>query len=204
MRTNGSVAIPEDMQETKDAHDGRKFLEKLSLLCPLGEPITNTALSYCLHQVSAMPGVPKQTINAIHATAFLLVEIEELAINETVRDTFDSQITEFTSDMKLLVDDVNTKIDNHLQGALDQIDKAALKVATKIGAGARPNQNVTTTYASALINPPPNINPKLAAKEGIRARQFLLTGIKESAFGQYDTQRLNYAEGRKHTHQSRL
>ena len=37
------------------------------------------------------------------------------------------------------------------------------------------------TYVSALINPPPHANPKLAAREGIKACQFALTGIKESA-----------------------
>jgi hypothetical protein len=34
------------------------------------------------------------------------------------------------------------------------------------------------------------VNPKLAAKEGIKSRQFVLMGIKESAFGQHDTQKL--------------
>lgn len=43
---------------------------------------------------------------------------------------------------------------------------------------------------SILANPPPNVNPKLVAREGIRARQFLIVGIKESAFGQYDAQKL--------------
>ena len=46
------------------------------------------------------------------------------------------------------------------------------------------------TYASAIFNPPPHVNPKLAAKEGIKARQFLLLGVKESVFRQYDTQKL--------------
>ena len=32
-------------------------------------------------------------------------------------------------------------------------------------------------YADALIHPPPHANPRLAAREGIRARQVLLEGI---------------------------
>ena len=188
---NNNISVPEDMQDIKTAHDGRKFLEKYSLLCPPGEPITNAALAYCLHQVSAMQGVPKQTVNAIRATAFLLEEIEEQAINETIRSAFESQITEFTSDMKMLADDVRTKIDEHQKEALTQLTQATAKATASILVAPRAAQaSQANTYASALINPPPNDNPKLAAREGIRAHQFLITGIKGSAFGQYNMQQL--------------
>ena len=195
-KTNSNVSVPEEMQDIKDCRDGRKFLEKHSLYCPPGEPASNSTLAYCLHQISAMPNVPKQTVNAIRATAFMLEEIEEMAINETIRIAFDSQITEFTSDMKILAEDVNAKIDGHLKTALAQIEKAAAAAETHpqeptaARNGAGPVAPSTTSYSSALINPPPNVNPKLAAREGIRARQVLLTGIKESAFGQYDSQKL--------------
>jgi citrate lyase gamma subunit len=159
------VTTPEDLQDIKNAHEGRKFLEKFSLLSPPGEPVSNAAISTCLHQISALAGVSKQAINAIRAAAFLLEELEEIAINETVRDAFDCQITEFTSDMKMLVDDVNTKIDDHLKGALEQIAKAAEKVAAHpASTGKQPEHasapSTTThatyaTYATALINPPP-------------------------------------------------
>ena len=109
-RKNGNLATPDELQDIKNAIEGRKFLEKHSLLCPPGEPATHEALSICLHQVSALPGLQKQAINAIRAVAFLLEELEESAINETIRDAFDSQITEFTSDMKILLEDVNEKM----------------------------------------------------------------------------------------------
>jgi hypothetical protein len=189
-RRNGSISTPEELQDIKNAHDGRKFLEKHSLLCPPGEPATNAALSCCLHQISAMAGVPKQSVNAIRAAAFLLEEIEELAINETIRSAFDNHVTEFTTDMKLLVEDVNTKITDHLKTAMGQLEKAAEKGYRATAVSTPPAQASTNTYAAALVNPLLNVNPKLAAKEGIKARQFLLTGIKESPFGQYDTQRL--------------
>ena len=88
------------------------------LLCPPGEPVSHEALSICLHQISTLAGLPKQAINTIRSAAFLLEELEENAINETVKDAFDSQITEFTLDMKMLIDDVNTKIDEHLKTAV--------------------------------------------------------------------------------------
>ena len=191
----GSISIPEDMQEIKDAKDGRDFLEGNLLLCPPGEPASNGNLSICLHQISAMPGIPRRVVNAIRAAAFLLEQTEELAINETVRSAFSSQIDEFESDMKLLIEHVNTKIDDHLKESLDQLAQAAAKVptATNLGNAAvpgGPETNAARSYASALLNPPPHANPKIAAKEGIRARQFLLLGIKESAVSHFDAQKL--------------
>ena len=194
-KRNGSISIPEEYQDIKNLHEGRKFLEKHMLLCPPGELATNTAISYCLHQISGMAGVPKQVVNAIRATAFLLEEIEEMAVNETVRSAFDSQLTEFTADMKMLAEDVNTKIDNHLKAVLDQIEKTASRIPpqTVTTEASKPTRQATTTipsYASALVKPPPNADPKLAAREGIKARQFLLTGISRSRLGQHDTQML--------------
>ena len=60
--------------------------------------------------ITALPGLQKHAINAIRAVASLLEELEESTINKTVRDTFDSQIMEFTSDMKILIEDLNEKI----------------------------------------------------------------------------------------------
>ena len=186
-KAGGNIATPEESQDIKDSLEGRKFLEKYSLLCPAGEPASNGSIAYCLHQISVMAGLPKQAVNAVRASAFLLEEIEELAINETIRTAFDSQITEFTSDMKLLIEDANIKIDQHLKEAVEQATQA-LKLAHMPPAQSPPTAQTTRTtnsthtanpYASALINPPPNVNPILAAKEGIKARQFLLVGIKE-------------------------
>ena len=186
-KRNGSLSTLDELQDIKTALDGRKYLERHLLLCPPGEPTSHGTLSTCLHQISAMAGLTKQAINAIRSTALLLQELEENTINETVKNAFDSQITEFTSDMKLLIEDVNEKIDNHLKTALSQ---AAHNATPQPPANQGPNGDITPTYASVLANPPPNVNPKLAAREGIRARQFLITGIKESAFGQYDPQKL--------------
>ena len=195
-KTGSNIATPEESQDIKDSLEGRKFLEKYSLLCPAGEPASNGSIAYCLHQISVMAGIPKQAVNAIRASAFLLEEIEELAINETIRVAFDSQITEFTSDMKTLIEDANLKIDQHLKEAVEQATQA-VKLAhlplTQIPQADRterpPNAlNPNNHYANALINPPPNVNPVLAAKEGIKARQFLLVGIKDATM--LETQKL--------------
>lgn len=194
-KRNGSVTTPEELQEIKNATESRKYLEKYSYLCPPGEPTSNAALAYCLHQISTLAGIPKHAVNAIRSAAFLLEDLQEIAINETIRSAFDSQITEFTSDMKLLVEDVNIKIDERIKEAIEQAieNGKVIQTAAHQDTQTQPENlstRVSTTYATALINPPPHVNPKLAAREGIRARQFLISGIGESAFGQYDTQKL--------------
>ena len=64
-KRNGSISTPEEYQDIKNALEGRKYLEKYSLLCPPSEPTSHELISICLHQISAMAGLPKQAINAI-------------------------------------------------------------------------------------------------------------------------------------------
>lgn len=92
-KRNGSITTPDEYQEIKNSVDGRKYLEKFSLLCPPGEPTSVEAVSICLHQVSALAGLPRQAVNAVRSAAFLLEELGENSINETVRSTFDSHLT---------------------------------------------------------------------------------------------------------------
>ena len=68
------------------------------------------------------------------------------------------------------------KINNHIKEKLTQIvDNAAAQPRT-----------VQTTYASVLNIPPPHANPRIAAKEGIRVRQFLLEGLANTKFSHTD------------------
>ena len=196
-KRGGSITTPEESQDIKNTLDGRKFLEKYTLLCPPGEPMSNGSLAYCLHQISAMSGVPKQAINAIRASAFLLEELEETAINETIRIAFDSQITELTSDMKILVEDTGVKVDQRIKEFFEKVFKDLKQAQPPPGLGTQTNtpaRNAPGVYPhpciSPLVNPPPNVNPVLAAKEGIRARQFLMVGPKDSALVTHDTQKL--------------
>ena len=183
-KRKGSVSIPEEFQDIKSSLEGRKFLEKHILLWPPGEPTTHESLSICLHQISALPGLPKQAFNAVRSVALLLEELEENTINETVKDAFDSQITEFTSDMQLLVQDVNAKVDVHLAIAMKEFTqnlKATTIAAGNNNMGRQGNKgNGIRSYAAALFNPPAHANPRLAAREGIKVRQFMLTGLREA------------------------
>lgn len=178
-RSSASSTIVEEMQEIKDSTDGQKFLEKHILLCPPGEIITHTSLSICLHQISAMPGLQKQAINAVRSVAFLLEDMENTQINNTLREALDSHLTKLTSDMKTLIEDAKEKIDEQVKLAEERLS-STIEPASQY----RP---LSTSYASVLVNPPAHANPRVAAREGIKARQFLLEGIKTSKFSHLDT-----------------
>jgi hypothetical protein len=174
------TASPEIQHDINDETQGRSFLEKHLLLCPPGEPPTHNSLAACLHQVSAMAGVSKPVGNAIRSVAFLLGEMEETQINGILKEAFNTQITELTSDMASLIEDAKERLNEHFldtEGRLAQlIDKAA----------SQNRQNPPATYASATVNPPPHANPRVAAKKGIKARQFLVEGIADTKFSHTD------------------
>jgi hypothetical protein len=177
-----SLSLSEERQDVKDSQEGRKFLEKHLLLWPEGEPATHASLSTCLHQVSAMAGVHKTAVNAIRAVAFMLDEMEDTQIHLSVKEAFDSQITEFTSDMKTLIVDAKTKLDTHFKATEDRLAQVINNSVTQ----ARQAPTAGTTYASMLSTPPPHANPRIAAREGIKARQFLMEGLSETKFSHTD------------------
>ena len=186
-RRNGPTAIPEELQDIKDSLEGRKFLEKHALLCPPGEPASHASLATCLHQISLMPGLQKPAINAIRSIAFLLDEMEDLQVNETIREAIDSQMTEFTSDMKLLIEDAKEKIDTHMKTTEERLANIQNYASTSTPTTQARRLLNPNSYASVLINPPAHANPRVAAREGIKARQFMLEGIKNSKFSHLDT-----------------
>jgi hypothetical protein len=134
-----------------------------------------------------MAGLQKMAINAIRAAAFLLEEMEDSQINETLRVALDSQMTEFTSDMKTLVEDAKEKIDGHIKASEERLLSIPLPTPTQINQQA---PTTTATYASKLVSPPAHANPRVAAREGIKARQFLIEGIRNSKFSHLDTFKL--------------
>src|SRR6266511_4152069 len=116
--TATDISLAGGTKDVKNATEGRKYLEKYLLLCPPGCPITYTLFSSCLQQISRMSGITKTIATAIQSIALLADEFEETSINETVRDAVTSQLSELTSDVKLLIDDAKQKIDEHHKGKL--------------------------------------------------------------------------------------
>lgn len=198
-KTGANVAISSsDM--IKDAKEGRAYLEGGYYLCPPGEPVTTTALRYCLHQISVMSGITVPVSKAVKAVVYLLEELEECAIAEVTRDTVNTQLTSSTEDFQLLATDVKEKIDTCVEEKLADIEKYTKKmdkILTKIESATNNTENTTPngyrtdnsythhdnggtkTYAEALISPPSHADPRLAAKEDIRVRQFMFKGVEK-------------------------
>jgi hypothetical protein len=126
-----------------------------------------------------LAGVSKQAVNAIRSVAFLLEEMEDSQINNSLREALDSQMTEFTSDFKLLVKDATERISEYAKAMEERM--AAMPAPLSVQPGPP-----TGSYVAALINPPPHANPRIAAREGIKARQFLIQGLQESKFSHLD------------------
>jgi hypothetical protein len=59
-----------------------------------------------------------------------------------------------------------------------------VNASTLAPAQSRPT---AVTYASTLISPPAHANPEVAAREGIKARQFMIQGLKDSKLSHLDT-----------------
>ena len=183
-RRTGAPPPQEDFQEFKDALEGRKFLEHHLLLCPPYEPASHQSLAACLHQISALPGMGKTGVSAVRAVALLLDEMEETQIHTAVKEAVDIQINEATIDTQKLIEDASHKVGDLIKQIEDKI--ALIPPAPQATQISPP----THTYASALINPPPHANPKLAAREGIKARQFALIGLKDSALSHLNPSQL--------------
>ena len=94
----------------------------------------------------------------------------------------DSQLTEMTSDMKILVEDAKANISVHCKAAEERL--ASIRPPPPPHPSTQTRN--TSTYASVLVNPPAHANPRVAAREGIKARQFMLEGIKSSKFSHLD------------------
>ncbi len=194
-RKSGRTIIEEDHEEIKDARKGRKYLEAKQLLWPPGEPITLSAITICLHHISALANVPKPAVNAIRSVAYILEEVEETAMSEKVKEAVDSQMGELNKDLALLVSDVTERIDTHLSTKIGELTANVERLNNTISKAeetghttSHPDSRRTTTnertgrsYANIVATPVAGINPRLAAKEGIKARQFMLEGIVNNA-----------------------
>jgi hypothetical protein len=84
--------------------------------------------------------------------------------------------------MATLIENAKEKMNTHFKDTEGRLTQLMEKVAAQ--SQSRPNQ--PATYASTISNPPPHANPRVAAKEGIKSRQFLLEGIGSTKFSHTD------------------
>ncbi|KAF8797817.1 hypothetical protein BYT27DRAFT_7039091, partial [Phlegmacium glaucopus] len=158
-----------------DAAAGRRFLEKRLLFVPEGHPVTTTTLAATLHQIAALGKIPLEVVQAIRAAAFLLDEMDEDAIAATARDAVNDQLTYMNDELRTMTGHFCATLESEVEKHL-----ATVAAATK-GLACTPS---TRTFRDALLSnntAPVNADPRILAREGIKARQFLVDFPIDSA-----------------------
>jgi len=184
-RATGTIDIDEDDQEINDAEKGRVFLEEKLLLVPEDAPLTLGSLSITLFQISAMPGLGRQAINAVRAVAYLLKEVEVTEVVKTIKEAANEQFNEMTKDLKEFAEGLKEKVKEDMEGKAAMLEKKTLELSEVVEKAAQQAGSTgSAPYRDALIRAvsgaPLDANPQLAAKESIRQRQSLIDLPKDS------------------------
>ncbi|KAF8817021.1 hypothetical protein BYT27DRAFT_6955985, partial [Phlegmacium glaucopus] len=150
-----------------NAAAARRFLEKRLLFVPEGHPVTTATLAATLHQIAAIERIPREAVEAIRAAAYMLDELDEGAIAATARDAVNDQLAYMNDELKTLTGHFLTTMENEMGKHLATVTEATKGLAS----------TTAKSYKEALLgnNPAPvNADPRILAREGIKARQFLL------------------------------
>jgi len=139
-------------------------------------------MSAALFQIAAMQGVPGLAMRAIRAAAYLMEEIEEEAIAITTRDTVADQMTYMTEEMKNITEHLKETITTEIGNQIKTIEETTTAALKQIKEAKLSNQDGNhnnlgmphTQIAGRSVIPGKEINPRIAAKEGIKVRQLLL------------------------------
>ncbi|KAF8805473.1 hypothetical protein BYT27DRAFT_7104439, partial [Phlegmacium glaucopus] len=151
----------------------RSFLESRLLLVPEGHPVTMGSLAAMLFQVAALDKIPREVAQAIRAAAYLLDEIEEGAIAAMAREAVNDQLTYMNDELKTLTDHLGTVLEKEMEKQLESFSTAVK------GLAVAPNKS----FKDALLSggpAPPSVDPRILAREGIKARQFLVDFLADS------------------------
>ncbi|KAF9556385.1 hypothetical protein CPC08DRAFT_641647, partial [Agrocybe pediades] len=170
-----------------NVREARKFLESKLLLVPDGANSTPNTMSTVLFYIAATPGVSGLTMRAIRAAAYLLEELEEKVTATAMRDAVTNQRSYTTEEAKDITEHLKGTITNEIGNQIKAIQEATKTAIEQIQTTIQEHTNTqaqnTTgqpTYSQALRRPPQQqatrdpADPRILAREGIKARQFLL------------------------------
>jgi len=171
-----------DTNQINNARDARKFLESRLLLVPDGATPTPNVMSTALFQIAAMQGVPGLAMRAIRAAAYLMEEIEEEAIAITTRDAVADQMTYMMEEMKNITEHLKETITAEIANQIKTIEETTTAALKQIKEAKLSNQDGNhnkieiphTQIAGRMATRGKEIDPRIAAREGIKARQLLL------------------------------
>ena len=113
------------------------------------------------------------------------------------------QLNELGTDLKDFITDTTQHIYEYLDNKIAEISNATKALVELVTAAVATSPSLGSTnvghihppldYRQALAKPPPHVDPRLAAKEGIKLHQFFLEGIaRDSEIG-----KMMAAEARK-------
>ena len=118
-------------------------------------------------------------------------ELEDEALHQTVKDLVTFQFNKLGSDLRLFVTDATRRINEHIETKMMEISVATKTLidTVKDSIASHPQANTDMLppptqldYRQALLTkPPPHVDPRLAAKEGIKLHQFLLDGVAKDS-----------------------
>lgn len=192
-----SLVTPEDTQGVRSAEQGRKLLERESLLVPAGQKITTEILVFCLRQIAQMDKIAAPIQNAIQSVAYILEEHAEEKLEQNIKDIFSTQINEHAADWNGISEKFRQQIDEQVEKRMKDLEEATTQFKAKTEAiieemgqrmsrpGPTHQDNGAMSYSRAVIQSvPAHANPRVAAREGIRARQIMLEGFgRETELG---------------------
>jgi len=145
---------------------GRRFLEKCLLFIPEGHPVMITTLVATLHQIAAIDKIPKEAVQAIRSATYLLDEMDEGAIASMARDAVNDQLTYINNELKSMTVHFRAMLESKTEKYM-----AAITASTKnIAASPHRSYRDALTGGNTILS---NSDPRIIAREGIKARQVL-------------------------------
>ena len=127
--TRGSAQLTQktvtnkELEQIQNSTEAHFYLEKTQLIVPPGQEPMIGLLATAIHHVINYK-LPKPATNALRAITFLMNELEETAIHQTVWDLVMTQFNEMGTDLKDFVTDAMRWIDKHIESKMLEISMA--------------------------------------------------------------------------------
>jgi hypothetical protein len=127
-------------------------------------------LSTTLFHISELSKVPAEVAQAIRSVAWLLGELEEETVALSTRTAVNDQLDYMNTETKHLLDEIRTTISEEVEKHMGAISTAATKALEEKSS----KQFSYRDAALANLPLPRGTDPRILAREGIRARQFIV------------------------------
>ena len=161
---------PSPTDIVKSCEQARLWLENKNLLVPLEAKITLPMLSTALFHISELAKMPGEIAQAIRSVAWLLGELEVETVAEATRNAVNDQIDYLNVETKNLLDEMRTTISEEVEKQMSAFSSAATKVIEEKSSAAPSYRDM----ALRNVTMPHSADPRVLAREGIRARQFIV------------------------------